>query len=218
MIKKDPFGVLRDKFGLDLDTLVNIALNDGKPTQDMQLQLLRAEIEGSTKKELEAIRAQLKAKEEAEIEAQTKMEQEKHQKVIENFMNEVTSFVDSSPEEYELIRSEEAHDLVYDVIAQHFEHTKDPETGMGEVLDIKTAADEVENYLLEEAKKRLELSKIKKVVAPQIAAKSETGNVKSASVTLSNNLSQVQGVDAGRSLKTRDESLAEAAKLLKWRE
>lgn len=215
-IKKDPFGTLKE-YGLDLDTLVNIALNDGKPTQDIQLQLLRQEIEGKTQKELSEIRAKLEAKEKAEEEARQRAEEERNQQVVEGFVEQIVSFVDSRPDDYELIRTEEAHDLVFDVIKEHFENTKDETTGVGEVLDFKAAADEVENYLLEEAKKRLELKKIKGLVAPQ-AAKVEPSKNSPASVTLSNSQAQVQSATSGKSQLSRDESLQEAAKLLRWRE
>jgi hypothetical protein len=214
-LKQDLFGTLKEA-GFDLDTIVNIALNDGKLPQDMQLKLMREDIESGYKSELQQIKDEL-AKEREEKEKQKLSQDEKQvEETITNFKKDIGKFVKEKNEDYELIQSEDAVDLVYDVITQHWNETKDPETGLGEFLEIKDAADLVENHLLEEAKKRLNLSKIKKLTGanPGNEPKSEP---KKASITLSNTQSQSVTGNEKRAI-SNEESLATAAKLLRWQE
>ena len=50
--------------------------------------------------------------------------------------------------QYELIQANEANDIIYDVIEEHYNET-------GRILDIEEAAEAVESYLEEEAEKLL---------------------------------------------------------------
>ena len=85
----------------------------------------------------------------------------------------------------------------------------------------QAAADEATaKALLEEAKKRIKLDKIKKLLeasAPaQPTPKSKPSEQAKASVTLSNDTSQVQSTK--KSFLSDDESTAEVAKLLVWKD
>ncbi len=98
-------------------------------------------------------------------------------------------------------------DTVYQVIEQHHAET-------GEILSHKAAADAVEEYLFEQAKKMLERVKIKKLysansAAPKVAPEKST--------TLSNTQA-AQVPQAGQRYLSDDESKMEAAKLIRWQD
>ena len=104
-------------------------------------------------------------KEDAEIaykEEQESLEaQNKETRAVEDFKTNIESHIQENLAEYELVNANEASDLVYDVIEQHFNETE-------RVLDIKDAAEAVESYLMEEAEKFMKLNKIKGLQEQQI--------------------------------------------------
>lgn len=202
-LKRNPLKALADK-GLDFETLAKLALNDGKLTPEMQMQLMREEIESSYKKEIAEIKKELQEKK--DIEAQQSVKQQ-----VEGAKKTVFDFIDAAGDEFELIRTNESHQAVWDLIEQHFEETE-------ELLDIKQAAEHIENQLLKNAEKHLNLNKIKKLMESKSPKKSEEIK-KPASQTLTNTLSQSgQGAADRTNLMSDEESKALAAKLLKWTE
>lgn len=214
-LRRDPLGVLKEH-GIDLNTLVEIALNEGKLPETMQEKLHQEETFGSLKSEIEALRAEREAEKKMQEEQRLKQEQEQNEKEIKRFKESIKEFVNANKDEYELIASEGMEELVYDVIASHFEETKDPETGIGEFLELKVAAQQVEEHLLSEAKRYLEKAKIKKLASESLVKKEpETLEKKPASVTLSNTQSQTVSGNEKR-LMSNEESIANAAKLLKF--
>ena len=78
-----------------------------------------------------------------------------YEQQLNAFVTELTEFANNTPD-YELIRSENAVDLVYDTIEQYHAET-------GKILSHKEACDAVEAHLFEQAKKMLEREKIKKL-------------------------------------------------------
>lgn len=194
-LKKDPFGTLKE-LGFSYDKLAEIASADGKLPQDMQMELMRQEIEDKYSKKINELESKF-------TENDKKREEERHTQVIENFKSEITEFTASS-EDYELIQANNSSDLVYEVIEQHHAET-------GQVLSIKEAADYVEAYLFEENKKLLERSKkLKGLLTPQ-----EQKKEAKPSNTLTNSLTRQASFEQKQKLSD-DESKAEAAKLLKW--
>ena len=136
----------------------------------------------------------------------TKLDQ---QEKYDSALREVTQFVGSNSEQYELVKRMDAADLVLNVVAEHYENTK-------EILDMATACQAVEEYYEEEAERYVASDKIlgklglRKADAPQ-------GKQDTRPKTLTNNI----GTKAPRynnedKPMTREESLEKAASLLRW--
>lgn len=220
-LKRNPLATLKE-LGLSYEQLTQIALNDGKLTPDIEMQLMRDELTKNSKSEVAELRAQLEAdrkerKEQAEREASNRDAQ-----AISAYKAQIADYVTAQASELELLAAEGegAADMIFDVINAHYAQTLDEETNQGEVLDIKIAAEAVENHLLGEAKKRIGLNKIKKLLgASEVqneTQKVEQGKNTKASVTLSNEKSQVQSTK--KSFLSDEDSKKEAAKLIVWNE
>jgi hypothetical protein len=207
-LKRDPLGTLKE-LGLSYDQLTNLALNDGKLTIDMQMDLMRQDIESKHSKELESIRKELQ-------ERDRRSEEEKYNETVQNFQNELADFVNDN-DKYELIRANDAVDVVYQVIEEHYNNT-------GRIISKEEASDQVETYLEAELEKMLNLNKIKSKFSTQ--AESQQAQVQSTepkqtfqtqkAPTLSNTHSTT--VSNTRRPATRDDSVSLAASLLKWNE
>lgn len=193
-IKKDPFKLMQEH-GLTKEQLLEMTLNDGQPTQDMVL----GEVEKKFMSKLEEMEKKLAEKEE-------NARKEKEAAAIQQFQAQLTDFVNKT-EDYDLIRANDAVDLVYQVIEEHYNETQ-------QILSNKEACDAVENYLLEEAKKLVDRDKVKKLLQTPATTTAPQGARKS-SPTLSNAQAAQAPKSTGRKLSD-EESKAEAAKLLKW--
>lgn len=201
-IKNRPMDVLSEN-GVDFETLAKMVLeNDGKPTPEMEIERLRQDMETKYMKELENLRNELSEKEQ-------KAEEQKYNEVIENYKYELNEFIDTNSENYELIKLNDASDLVYEVIEEHYNET-------GRILSNNDACEHVENYLLDEAKKHLNVNKIKSLLGNQeTAAPKPSAPQQTAVNTLSNTESASVPSSSSRFL-SEDESKREAAKLIKW--
>ncbi len=168
----------------------------------MQMKLMREEIEQGYKSKFEELEKKLTEREAKEQEQSLAAQISEAQKTV-------NGFIDGAGDEYELIRTNDAYDAVWSLIEKHYEETE-------ELLDIKEAADHIETQLLENAKKHLNLNKIKKLMETKSPKKSEEPK-KPASQTLTNSQSQSgQGIDDRQELLSQEESLKKAAMLLKW--
>lgn len=195
-LKKEPLKVLEES-GLSLQQLAEMALNEGKPTAEM----LISEKEKAIQARIDALESKLQQKEKD-------AEEQRLQAAIDGFKNQIQDVV-SKNENYELIRAQDASDLVYDVISAHHEET-------GEILDINKAAELVESHLLEEAKKHLNLSKIKTLLqSTQPVQQKPATSSKPVSKTLTNTSAATATTVVSRPL-SNEESIANAAKLIKW--
>ncbi len=219
-MKQDPFNTLKEEFGLDLETLTQIAKNEGKLTSEMQLRLQQEELDSKYAAKLEALEKRLSEKEESE---KTQKQQDAEQQAFKQFKGSIADHIKSGPAEYELLGLEDdAAQVVYDVIEAHYQATKgqvDPEQPeVGRILSIKEAADHVESHLLDEAKKYTSLSKIKGLFAPAATAEAKKPEDQPAASTKT--LSNSQNGDAPPSQNkrqlTREEELAEAMKLIRF--
>ncbi len=198
-LKKNPLQTL-EELGLSYEDLTKMVLNDGQLPADMQMKLMREELENDYRSKFEELETKLTEKEKAEEEA-------KYNETITQFKSDINEFVDGS-ENYELIQQSEAYDLVYDVIEQYYEENQ-------RILDTKEAADQVEEYLEEEYGKILEKSKklgARKLSAEQPQASKPAGQ----SPTLSNSQSVSGAQQRADRLLSREESLAALAPLIKW--
>lgn len=202
LLRKNPLEALK-KFGWDYEKLTQMTLEDGKMPAEMQMQLMQDELERKYQSELEELRNEITQDKE-------QRENEKYQQVINNFMTELNEFVDTNNDNYEFIKANDAVDLVYEVIEEHYEES-------GRVLDKKEAADLVEQYLEEEFRQKIaKTSKAKKFLAPQ-EVNEPVSEKRQSSPTLSNAHSATASPKAERKL-SEDESRAKAASLLKWTE
>lgn len=202
LLRKNPLEALK-KFGWDYDKLTQMTLEDGKLPTDIQMQLMRDELENKYQQELESLRNEI-------VKDKEERENEKYQQVINNYMTELNDFVDQNSDNYEFIKANDAVDLVYEVIEEHYGDT-------GRILDKQEAADLVEQYLEEEFRERIaKTSKAKKFLAPQ-EVKEQVIEKRQSPPTLSNAHAATASPKAERKL-SEDESKAKAASLLKWTE
>lgn len=132
--------------GLTPEDLVQFQLNNGSPTPDLQFQQLKTELE-QTKQQI--------AEEKKQQELQAKEQNQRAaQEAMESFKVETKEFVESKPEEFELINATDAHNLVIQTIEEHWnqsvqryeESGNDPKL-KPKILSKEEAADLVEKYL-----------------------------------------------------------------------
>lgn len=202
-ILANPLKWLEEK-GVDFNTLSEMQLNELEPTPEMMYKRLEQKFESQLEEKTKELREQyLKEKEE---EAERKYEQ-----TINSFMEEITDFVNTQEEEYELIKANDSVQAVYDVIEQYHAKT-------GKILEVKEAADYVESHLYEEAQKLLKLRKLQAKKEAEADKKvDDKKSDKKTQVTLSNEKS-TQVPSRTNRLMSNEESLAEAAKLIQWDE
>jgi hypothetical protein len=198
-LKQNPLKALED-MGLSYDKLTELALNDGKLTPDMQMKLMREELESDYKSKFENLENRISEKEKSD-------EQRRYDDVQRGFMGEIDQFVSSNGQEFEFIQANDANEVVYDVIEEHYNET-------GKILDIKEAAEAVESYLEEEAEKLLNLGKVKNRLQ-NYGRREESETPGQSQVTLSNSLS-AQGTERATRPLSEEESKREIAKMLKW--
>ncbi len=203
--KREPLKVMEET-GMSFQALTELVLNDGKPSNEQLL----TDAEKRMEAKLAELQAKLDAKEAAEKAKQDEAALANEEKLVEEFIAGITDFVNVEPE-YELIRANDAVALVYDVIEQHFERTKDA-NGNGQILSNKEAADAVEAYLLDEAKKHVSLSKVQKLLQP---ASTATQPAKTAATTLSNAHSSSAATPV-KKFMSDEESKRQAARLIRW--
>lgn len=195
-IRKNPLKALEEA-GFSYEDLTNMVLNDGRLPQDMQLKLMREEIENDYKSKYEELNNKLIQKEEQE-------EQQKYEQTLDNFKAGINDFVNES-DKYEMIQAHEAQDLVFDIISEYYEEN-------GLILDTAEAADQVEQYLEEESTKLFEKSqKLKSKFMPQSPAPAPR-----QSPTLSNSNAATSKTASPQRMLSREESIAQLAQQIKW--
>ena len=187
-LKKDPLRAL-EEMGLSYDKLTELALNDGKLTPEMQMKLMREELEGDYKKKFEELENRLLEKEKSD-------EQKRYDDIQRGFKNEIDEYVNSNLDKYELIQANEANDIIYDVIEEHYNDT-------GRILDI------------EEAEKLLKLGKLRSKfnINDELEQKESP---RQSQVTLSNAMSAQANERVEKKLLSDEESKSLAARILKW--
>jgi hypothetical protein len=100
-------------------------LADGQVPPSVEIQRLRDEL-GQFKKQTDE--QQVRAEEDKKRQAEAQ-----EQKAITDFKTEIGSYVDDNKVRYELINHEQATELVFDVVDEHYRRTIDPSTGAVEV-------------------------------------------------------------------------------------
>lgn len=200
-IKKNPLKSLEEE-GITFEKLTEMQLNEQNPTLEMQLEKLRSELDSKYAKELESLKNQLAEKEQ-------KQQEEVIEQAKQAYRKEIQSVLQASPEQYELTLANNAEDLVYDVVEEFY-------NANGKILSAEEAAQMVEKHFEDEAKRILSLKKLQQASKPKepVEAKKESGKT---TPTLSNAMSQERPVTGTRKMSA-EESLREAAKLIRWEE
>lgn len=197
-IKSSPLQKLREEHGYDFETLTKMQLNDENPTSEMLLDRKANDLETKLTAKIEALEKALAEKEQ-------KVEQEQMDRALNQVKRNITEHLGANPDKYELTTLNGQEHEVFNVIEVMYETH-------GKLLSVEEAADYVEKYLEDEANK---IFKAKKFAARAPAPKTPALSEKPASVTLSNNL-QAEVPLSNKKVLSRDEQIAEAAKVIKW--
>lgn len=214
-LKKDPFNTLKE-IGMDFETLTRMALNDGKHTPELQSKLISEELEQKLEAKYGSMIKQLEEKL-TKKEEQEKKEREEYQ--VQAYKNQISDFIKQNAEKFELIAAEDnGAEEIYKTILEDYNAKIEAngEVEEDEIMTFEDAANKIEERLLEQAKKRVNLSKIQKLLgaSQKTETQSEPKQGKKVSPTLSNEQSQVQG--AKKQFLSDEESRKEAAKLIRW--
>ncbi len=209
---KDPGSLLEDlrAVGLDERTIIEKHILKQEPTPE--------EKQTSILDELRSQIQELKAERQKEVEqakvTQAELQKKQEERAKENYLNHLNKFVSDKSDDYELIRANGAVSMVYEVMEEHYNKTLQDE-GEGVVLSEKEAADMVESYLLEQAKKLIETNKLKSVFQTKTTPtepKKSTG----PSATLSNTSAQQVPSKTERYLSD-EEAKAKAVALIRFK-
>lgn len=228
---------LLQEIGMTYDDLTKLHLNGGKPTAEMIAEQARAEVEAIRREQAER---ESKSKTEAEARNQDHIK-----KSVQAFKGQIGEFLAASPDDFELtLNYQDPHtgttgaDLVYDLIDAHYDQTEKSE-GTGRVMAHADAAKLVEDYLekdyeekvLSRKKIQAKLGKKEDATAgsggvprtehgsapdsgaPRVAAQ---GGKPITARTLTNADQSAVATTPRAQPKTREESIKEAAKLIRW--
>lgn len=194
-LKKEPFKVLKEQ-GFTIEQITEMMLNDGELSPETKM----TQYEQRIQEKLQALEQKLAEKE-------AKEQQEKYEAALSQFKAQLTDFVNKD-ETYELIKANDAVDVVFELIEQHHQET-------GEILSNEEACNAVEEHLLEEAKKLVDREKVKKLLQPEPKKPAPAQGAGKSSPTLSNAQAAQASKKPSRTLSD-EESKAEAAKLIRW--
>lgn len=206
--------------GRHLDALRELDISYEQLTDD----ILSGKYDGNTDhmmKHMERVIAPLKdkIKEFEERDAKAKEEAEKasqnqkahYEKEVANYKKKLADHIETNKETYELIeanKNQGSYGLVWDVIYTAWEDAADK----SKVMSIDEACQKVESFLEEEAKKLLNLKKLK---APESdPVKTPKTSEPRATATLTNNLEKPAGqILTPKKYMSRDESIQAALEL-----
>ena len=143
-LKSDPIGALNEQ-GITLDQLTEMLLN--QPNQN----------DPATRAMLAKIK-QLEDKQSASERQAQELSTRQYEQAKKQISNEAKMLIDSD-DEFESIKSQGMHDAVAELIFETFEQT-------GELMDVRAAALEVENHLIDEGYKLAQLPKVQSRLKP----------------------------------------------------
>lgn len=198
LAKTDPLKLM-DQYGWDLNKLAELALNDNKPTANLEIQELRAQVQ--------------EMKKEREEEKQAKQTRET-QTNVDNYKKDLTEKIKSKSEQFELVNHFGEYDTVYKIMNDHYMQND------GEILDLDEAAQRVEKYLedqLEKAAKTKKFTSRYGQKPPEIQEKKggELGATESlAPSTLTNSNASGSSSKASTGYLDEEASKAKAAKII----
>lgn len=223
---KDRMDEVLSELGLSVDDIIAhklAQLDSEELEQDDSLEGKYRKLE----KKLTSIEQEKLKREEEEKRLMEEREQKYIDETISSFKKQINEHIESNAENYELIAAQQAHDQVFEVIEEYF-------TSTGKVMSIQEAANLVESYFEDEAKKILSrTSKLKKFLTPEEVVESvEKQDVfktqkseilaevieptKQPSRTLTQDV-VIPSVRQEDRLLSREESLRRAAQKLQWK-
>lgn len=206
MFEIDPMAALQ-KRGWDVNKLAEHIAGGSEPIQGQEKHKLYSE--------LTEMKGYIKKLEESLEQRDHKQVEEKRTMAKKALYSDLRSIAERDSEKYELVNQAGAYDYVYEVLEAHYSQT-------GKPMALEDAMDRVENYLDSEYSKVLSYNKIKTKVGGEFQS-SESKSEQPASYsynrpsTLSSNFTQTTPPQSQRPL-SREESLARAAKLLRFKE
>lgn len=163
-MSEDPMGVLNE-FGLSYDQLVNLALNQPGP-EAVVYKKLQAEIDALKNNQTETL---------------TKIEQrqqEAYDQAVNQIRTDAKTLVDTDPA-FETIKEMGSHEAIVELIKET--HAKE-----GILLSVEQAAQQIEEYLIEEAMKMAGLKKVKERLTPKEVAQQIEVSARPPMKTLTN--------------------------------
>lgn len=146
--KTNPLSALEDA-GLSYKELTDYILNNQQISPEQKLKALEEKFESK----IEALERQ---REEERQAAQRRYEEEqaaREHHVIEEFKGEISSYISTHKDTYELTNLYDSADLVYDTVDAYYAKS-------GKVLSIPEACDLVEKYLESQVEKSLQTKKL----------------------------------------------------------
>lgn len=176
--KKDPLKFIKEHFGYDYQDITAMQLNDGRPTDNMELKSIKSEMEqwkeAQARKDNEFKEAQEKARLDAE-----QAEQKAQIDSFKTAIPEKLSKLDKVDLVTALLEPHEQSDKIFDIIEQHWleqEGKKETDPAFVQtMLSVEDAADILEKALTEEFTTKVSKSKkfgdfIKQANAPAAPA------------------------------------------------
>jgi hypothetical protein len=133
-LREDPFAAL-ELLGCTMQDIVDAALRHGEP-ETVELKIERLERERADERR-----------------AAQEMSEQHAQRVLDEHRHMTVQFVDSRPDEYEMLVATGQQHVVFDMIESHWAET-------GEVLPVADAATVAEDYFLEEAERLMATKKL----------------------------------------------------------
>lgn len=185
-VAENPLKAL-DYLGVSYQQLTDFILKGEKPTPELQLKSLEQRMEERLKKQ-EDDRA-------AWLEEQKQSALQETEEVIEAWRDKVSTFIDSLPDDYELIRLNDGKAIVESLIEQSFhqemkrwESEGKPKENPPRILNEKEAADKVEEWLAKQVEANLNTKKFKAKAAPQPQEEQSKSPAPAQPRTITNNM------------------------------
>ncbi len=209
--KRQALKWITDK-GVTPEELSDMLLEELDPNPERKLAKTTSDIEKRLMERIAALEGKLTDKEKADLQAQKDAEQANFDKTVNQVKSELKEFIDAS-DDYELIKLSGEYETVFDVMQEHYNDqiSKGVTPDKIKLLSYEEAAKWTESYLDQDANRKYEAKRAK-----QAAKTPEPVSKKTTSPTLSNTLSTEVPTSAENKPKSRDESLARAARLLRY--
>ena len=150
--KQAPLDYLKEA-GLEVEDVLRAALNDGKPSPELKDRARDEELAATKQQVLDARKTI-----EEYIANEKKVKEEREQKAqVDGFKAQIAQLVSATPDDYALLldlHGDDAKDAVFDRIDSHYSRTM-RDSGEGEILSMKQAADAIEADLMEQIAARI---------------------------------------------------------------
>lgn len=201
------------KKGITLDDLSNLLVDELNPDPETKIKRYQSESENRLLKKIEELEQKLTADEQRKKTESEEQAKAQHEKVVQKVVGDLTEFVNSN-DDYTLIKNYNSVEMVYELMSTHYQEqvNKGVPDQMIKLLTYKEACDAVEAHLDEEVSKTYEAKRAK-----QAPKKEEVKDTKTTQ-TLSNTMSSEVPKSGEVKYKSNEESIKEAAKLLRFLE